>query len=390
MKIKDFVNMDAEKKTKLKALTTFQQAPNSNFSERENYQPPPQWDLSPFEQAIIEEIFPEVERILEGEIPRPVITKVYLSCTCKHNCSGCLYGNDQRKEKVFMDPNNFGRLFDHLYSLKIKFIDLSGGESTLHPEFCRFARMGIKEKFKLSLLSNGVWLDQESIDLLIEGFSFLRVNLDAASDEVYNRIHRPPAPREFQKVLRNLEKIANLREKRKSELIVGAKVKLCQANMNFMEEIVNLVKDSGMDYIQFWIDHKVFDPPLPEQTEGVSTLIRELKNRYHPFSVYGEIESKKFDDGCWFSFLHLIIDPKGYVYHCSHFPHNLVVTSFGNIFTISPEKLWFGSEHKEIVDRLSVNNCPIEDCRWCFYNKLIWRMIKKDQKGIHPSIGFLR
>lgn len=74
--------------------------------------------------------------------------------------------------------------------------------------------MGIKEKFKLSLLSNGVWLDQESIDLLIEGFSFLRVNLDAASDEVYNRIHRPPAPREFQKVLRNLEKIANLREKK--------------------------------------------------------------------------------------------------------------------------------------------------------------------------------
>ena len=368
MKIKDYVTLDDEVKSKLERITTF--AP-----ERKTYQPPPKEALSPLEQTRIKEILPEAEKISRGEVPDPVFARVYLSYTCRHNCIGCLYSSDQRSDNVFMDSNNFEKLLVYLHSLKVKFIDLSGGEPTLHPEFGKFVRRCMKEKLKLSLFSNGTWSDQGIIDLLIEGFSFLRVNLDASNNEVYDQIHRPFVPREFQKILSNLEKIVSLREKRKSDLIVGAKARLGQANMNFVEETINLVRDIGVDYIQFQIKNNGFDSLRQEQIRVVNEYLRELKSRYYPFLIYEELESKKLHKGCGLSSLNLIIDPQGDVYSCPHFPSNTAVTSFGNVFTQSAEKLWFGSEHMKIVDNLKTSDCPIKECRWHFYNELVKRKI---------------
>jgi radical SAM protein with 4Fe4S-binding SPASM domain len=378
LKIKDYLTIDPEKRAKLEAMTTLPQDLSSVHPEKSIHEPIPKELLSPWEKARIGRILPETQKILKGDIPYPVFARVCLSYTCKHNCLGCLYGSNRRKENVFMDSKNFGLLLDSLHSLKVEFIDLGGGgEPTLHPEFNKFAGMCIKEKFKLSLLSNGTWSDLKIIDLLTEGFSFLRVSLDADSDEVYNQIHRPFAPGEFQKMLGNLEKIASQKERRKSDLIIGAKVSLCQTNMNFIEEMINLTKDMGMDYIQFQIKNKTFDSLIPEQKREVNKLMKELKNRYHPFLVYGEFESKRFHGGCWLSSLHLIIDTKGNVCPCPHFPHHPAAISLGNIFTQEVDELWFGSKHRQVANCLREDDCPIKNCRWRFYNELVWQRVNK-------------
>jgi radical SAM protein with 4Fe4S-binding SPASM domain len=376
LKIKDYLGIGAEKEAKLKEIAT--------FSPERNIQKPSQKQIfSPFEKAKIERILPGAKTIWEGGIPCPVTARVCISYTCNHNCSGCLYGGERKGEKVFMDSNSFSKLLHSLHSLEVKFIDLSGGgESTLHPEFDKFAEMCIKEKFKLSLLSNAASLSPKIVDLVVEGFSFLRVNLDASNDEVYNQIHRPPTPREFQKVLGNLERIVSERERKKSDLIVGAKVWLCQANMNFMEEMACLAKNVGLDYIQFRVNQNAFDRLLLEQKREVKVLIKELQKRYHPFEIYGEVETRKFRRGCWLSFAHLVINPGGDVYPCHRFDCRPDVTSFGNIFTQPAEKLWFGPEHRKIAGHLRENDCHIEECRWHLYNEFICRTIKKDRKPI--------
>ena len=362
MRIKDYLGINAEKEAELKAKATFSQ-------ERNIRQPGPKEKFSPFEKTMMERIFPEAKKISKGDLPYPALARVYLSYTCNHNCSGCLYGGDHKTENVFMDSNSFSRLLESLHSLKVKFIDLSGGgEPTLHPEFHKFAQMCIKEKFELSLLTNAASLDQKIAGLLVEGFSFLRVNLDASNDQVYNRIHRPPTPREFQKVLSNLEMIVSERERKRSGLILGAKLRLDQSNMNFMEEMTCLVKDIGLDYVQFRFNQKGFDSLLPEQTSGVSKLVKELENRYHPFEVYGEVESRKFRGGCWLSAIHLIINPSGDVYACPQYPYRQDATCFGNIFTQPADRLWFGPDHRRVVEHLRENDCPIKECGWHIYN----------------------
>lgn len=362
MKIKDYLGTDAEKEAKIKDVATF-------FPETRIHEPSQKLAFSPFEKAVMERIFPEAAKICKGGIPYPAIARLYLSYTCNHNCSGCLCGGDRKRESALMDSNRFSKLLDALHSLRVKFIDLSGGgEPTLHPQFYQFAQMCIKEKFELSLLTNGVSLDPKLVDLVVESFSFLRVNLDASNDEVYNRIHHPPTPREFQKVLRNLERVVSERKRRESNLMVGAKVRICQANMNFIEQIIRLVKDVGLDYIQFRTNHKAFDSLLSEQEREVNKLIKELENRYLPFEVYGEVETGEFRRGCWLSPIHLIINPAGDAYPCSHFGHRPDITSFGNVFTEPADGLWFGSEHKRVVNYLKENDCPFKDCRWRIYH----------------------
>lgn len=365
MKIKDYLGIGAEKEAELKGIAT--------FSPEKNVCKPSQNEMfSPFEKAVIERISLRAKTISKGDVPYPAFARICLSHICNHNCSGCLYGGDRKRENVFMDSNSFSKLLHSLHSLEVKFIDLSGGgESTLHPEFDKFAEMCIKEKFKLSLLTNAASLSPKIVDLVVEGFSFLRVNLDASNDEVYNRIHHPLTPREFQKVLGNLEKIVSEREGKKSDLMVGAKVWLCQTNMNFMEEMTRLAKDMGLDYIQFRVNQNAFDPLLLEQKREVNILINELKDRCHPFEIYGEVESRKFGGGCWLSPVHLIINPWGDVYPCPHFAHRSDVTSFGNIFTQPADRLWFGVEHRRTVEHLRQNNCQIKDCRWRIYNEFV-------------------
>jgi len=380
LKIKDYLGIDAEKEARLKEVATFS-------LERRIHQPSQKVKFSSFEKAMIGRILPGAKTISKGSIPYPVIARVCLSYTCNHNCSGCLYGSGGKKENVFMDSNSFSKLLDSLHSLKVEFIDLAGGgEPTLHPEFDKFSQMCIKEKFGLSLLSNAASFTTEVVDLVVEDFSFLRVNLDANNDEVYNRIHHPPGPREFQKVLGNLERIVSERERKKVDLMVGAEVRLCQANMNFMEQMICLVRDVGLDYIQFRINCKTFDGLLSEQRREANTLIEELRNSYHPFEVYGEVETGKFRGGCWLSPIHLVINPSGNVYPCYHFDHRPEITSFGNIFAQPADRLWFGPEHRRAVEHLRENDCHIKDCPWHLYNEFVWQMVQKDKKTSFLSL----
>lgn len=372
MRIRDYLGLDRKKEVELKAVAIFPRAEGGHKSSRPE-------QLSPFDGAMIERSAAEIKTSPTRDMPYPVSASVCLSYTCAHNCSGCLHGTDRKSENTFLGAGSFGKLLSRLHSLKVKFIDLrGGGEPTTHPEFHRFAQMCMREGFELSLLTNGTSLDSTTARLLMEGFSFLTINLDANNDEVYNQIHHPPGPREFQKVLANIERVVSERERRESKLMMGTQVRLCQANMNFMEQMTRLAKDMGIDYIQFRINQWACDRLLPDQIERVSQFISELKASFDPFPIYGEVKSQKLKFGCPASLAQMIIDPHGDVYPCPHFPRLPQVTSFGNIFTLPPDELWFGVQRKRAVQRLREYDCPIEYCRWRVYDDFLSRSVMEN------------
>ncbi|UCB51782.1 MAG: radical SAM protein [Candidatus Zixiibacteriota bacterium] len=364
MRIRDYLGLDAEKEAELRTVAVFPRA------EAVHQSSPPE-KLSPFDRAMIERGALKTRRHPEEGIPYPVSASVCLSYSCTHNCIECPHGSDRKSERMVLDSESLEGLLSRLHSLKVKFIDLrGGGEPTTHPEFHRFGEMCVQGRFEVSLLTNGTSLDSTTAKLLVEGFSFLIVNLDASNDEVYDQIHRPPGPREFQKVLANIERLVSEREGRESKLVMAAQVRLCQANVNFMEQMTRLARDTGVDYIQFRIGRRVPDGLLPDQIDQVDDLIPELRHEYSPFPVYGEIESRRATGGgCSASLRQLIVNPTGEVYPCPHFARLPQGTSFGNIFTLPPEELWFGAEHKSVVQQLREFDCPVQDCRWRIYGE---------------------
>ncbi len=378
MRIKDLLGIDDEKEAELRAKATFFPSKLISSDQRQGQV------FTPFEKVVIEKILTRVRTISKHNIPHPVVARISLSLVCQHGCSNCFYRSGHRQKDLLMNPNGFSKLINFLHNLKVELIDLSGGgEPTLHPEFYRFARMGVDGKFKLNLLTNGVTLSPKIVDLIVGSFSFLRVNLDASEDEVYNLIHRPKDPKEFQRVLKNLDRIISERERRGSRLLVGAKVRLCQANMNFMEQMICLVKDLGLDYIHFQINQKTFQPLIPEQKERVNQLLDELSDKYHPYPVvYDEARWKNFHRRCWLSPINLIIAPSGDLYACPYYAYNSKTTFFGNVFTQTPKKLWFGSEHKSVVEHLKENDCHFQECRLHLYNEFVQKRFQKVTKSV--------
>ncbi|MFH1336073.1 MAG: radical SAM protein [Candidatus Zixiibacteriota bacterium] len=352
-------------KERLRRIATFPASKSLSESNRKNL-------LSPFEEEKISLILAEVSKAREIYAIPPTIARIYLSSACYHNCSGCSFAHSQIGDKVFLSSDHFRKLIDDLPSMNIKLIDLTGGgEPTLHPQFIDFVKMCMKQKFQLALLSNGTWNDPRLIDILADGFSFIRVNLDASSGEVYDQIHRPPFRGEFQRMMNNLEKTISEREKRKSGLIIGAKVRLNQVNMNYVEGMITLAKDLGLDYIQFQINQNDLEALLPEQRKNVNEILNELKYPHHSQSIYGEFEEKETGDRCWASNLQLTIDSSGDVYSCPHFLDQTDASHLGNFLNQTMHDLWLGYDHKRRLKPTSMKACPVENCRWRFYDDVI-------------------
>lgn len=360
MKIRDYLDMDSEKRARLKALTSF--APKRHLCT-----PTGKEGLSPFDRSIVESVLPRARRIWKEDVPYPVIAHIRISYACNHSCPGCRYAGQPAEGKAFFESDRFSDLVRALALLNLKFVDLSGGgEPTLHPEFEHFARSCIQNEFKVSLLTNASALQPKTTGLMIENFSCLRINLDASNDRVYHRIHHPPGSTEFQRILGNVERVVSERERKKSHLIIGADVRLGQANMNFMEEMAGLDQDLGLDYVQFRTKRHGPDRLLPEQAQRVRGLIQELSRAFHPFGVHGEMGDHQFGGGCWASPYQLALDLCGEVYACPHFSRSEQIASFGNILKQPADELWFGARHKRAVEFLKTRTCQVPGCRWRF------------------------
>ena len=370
MQIKDRLESNSDKKERLRRIATFPASKSLSESNQKNL-------LSPFEEEKISLILAEVSKAREIYAIPPIIARIYLSSACYHNCSGCSFAHSQISDKVFLSSDHFRKLIDDLPSMNIKLIDLTGGgEPTLHPQFIDFVKMCLNQKFQLALLSNGTWNDSRLIDLLAEGFSFIRVNLDASSGEVYDRVHHTPFRGEFQRMMNNLEKMISEREKRKSGLIIGAKVRLCQANMNYVEGMITLTRDLGLDYIQFQINPSDLEPLLPEQKKNVNEILNELKYRHHSQLIYGELEEEKTGDRCWASKAQLTIDASGNVYPCPYCLDQTDASPLGNFLNRTMNDLWLDYDNKRRLKPNTMKTCPVENCRWRFYDNIIRQRIK--------------
>ena len=141
---------------------------------------------------------------------------------------------------------------------------------------------------------------------------------------------------------------------------------MSQANMNFMEEMVALGKDLGLDYIHFRTSIHGSECLLPEQVTRVERLIQELRISHQPFGVYGRLDDHQVNTGCWFPASALMVDACGEVHACPHSAESANVAPFGNLLKENATALWFGLPHKRAVRSLQANACRIHDCCWRF------------------------
>jgi MoaA/NifB/PqqE/SkfB family radical SAM enzyme len=150
-----------------------------------------------------------------------------LTRRCNLRCYGCRYHSPQGIISPKKDENNqdypldlFRKVIPELKTMGTRSICFSGeGEPFLHPQLLDFVSIAKEAGLRVTLLTNGTWLDESTIKSLIASrLDILKVSLWASSSEEYERNCPGTDPENFRRVAEGLKLLAQLKAAQKSFL----------------------------------------------------------------------------------------------------------------------------------------------------------------------------
>ncbi len=132
----------------------------------------------------------ELERIaLRGCIPLTV--QLELTAHCNHACTFCYKPTAPRAEEL--QTGEVLELLDTLARMGALYLQLTGGEPTLRPDFRAIAERARDNHFALSLSTNGSTLDQETASWIAAlPFASVQISLLAAGPGLHDQLVRSP------------------------------------------------------------------------------------------------------------------------------------------------------------------------------------------------------
>lgn len=308
-----------------------------------------------------------MEKIVRGEMPYPIVCHVYMTNRCPLDCSYCIMKNEKKQHpSATLSWKVLEKLACELQGHTMLFHLSGGGEPLAHPDVNRFVKLLLEKSFKIAVSTNGLFLDR-----LREPVHHLRVSLDAASPNTFQKLKQ--APKEyFSKILNNVRK----RVSKGTTLDygdVGLGFLLTLENWLEVGDFIVLAEELGVDFVHI---RPVFYPDKARQRQLLSALPPSFGIAKEASKFVTKVEvfniKEKFQ-GYW--------APKGYS-KCRATPLQAVVSAtgelivcqdvfirWGNLNTQSFREAWFSQEHTEAIEKIVLSNCP--RCVETMHNRII-------------------
>lgn len=302
--------------------------------------------------------YSDAKKLIKGELVTPRFISIWLTTSCDLSCEYC-YFNEKNKEKKFSNIIELKKFITEISRIGVESIEFSGGgEPTLHPDCFKIAEFASRKGLKVGLLTNGFQFDYDRIKF----FDYIRIGLDASSEELYNKIKGGKEHR-FTNTIRNVEKLLCVRDKDRTR--IGLKFMLNKFNFTDLSEMVSLSKSLGVDYCHFKGTHSDTNKLLDFQINAIQNQINDLKNKFPDF-ICGSVNRTISDIKCFMSPIHTVITPMGDCLICCYFYQSEKIV--GNVFKDGFVKVWHSKRHMEIIDNIQLSDCQKIDCRWAKYN----------------------
>jgi MoaA/NifB/PqqE/SkfB family radical SAM enzyme len=180
----------------------------------------------------------------------PRLTKVYLEPTsdCNLNCKTCV--RHSWEEKLgFMEMEVYQKLIEELKSFNgLERISFWGiGEPLFHPQIAEMIKLASKLGIKTQMITNGLLLDQQKADALLEaGLDSLVVSVDGTSPETMADIR---SGADLQTVIDNVQNFRRLRDKKKKESEIGIEYVIMKSNVDELKDLRRLAFKMGASFI---------------------------------------------------------------------------------------------------------------------------------------------
>lgn len=201
-----------------------------------------------------------------GGQPVPSQIQLVISDRCNQNCNFCAYrldgyssnelfkiihpdGSVDNNPKRFIPLAKCLEILDDCAEMGVGAVQITGGgEPTVHPDHQEIFDAVVSRGLDFALVTNG-WAIRDSIlDTLMKA-TWMRVSVDAGNVKTYATTRHVPESA-FAKVLSNIGKIRDVRDKVKSKMILGVGFVVTADNWREIVEGTRQAKDAGADNVR--------------------------------------------------------------------------------------------------------------------------------------------
>ena len=196
---------------------------------------------------------------IEPPVHSPISINLDLTSACNYSCPFCVDSRLINAGKN-LTLEDIKKLIDTLHSHGLlSVILIGGGEPTLHPNFEAVVEIIKSKEIQLGIVTNGSRLKKiEAIADRLEEKDWVRISIDAATQETFRELHHPRTKLTLHQIL---EKAQGIKEKNSrvsmgySYVIVWEGVdiggKRLRPNIQEMPRAAELARKFSFDYISF-------------------------------------------------------------------------------------------------------------------------------------------
>ncbi len=324
------------------------------------------------------------ERVAPLHIDMGITTGCNMACTY---CYGVIqgragYGTEDPRGILALPKDVVLDTFRDAAEVGVRSIALIGeGENTLHPQFYEILEESGEIEIDLSLATNGVRIPDHGVETLLWRLSWLRVNISAASNQSFLKIHQIP---QFERVVDNVRKLTETRERLGIECAIGLQMVVTYDNVDQIVPLAKLGRELGVDYfvVKSCSDTPEGDLDSPNADyREMEQIFREAESQSHgPYNVV--IKWEKLGNAGWKDYpvcfgtqFILALSGDGSLFPCGHWfdvrrdefiMGNVRETRFRDI--VASERYW---EVQKKIQTVDVNRDCESNCRQHYINQFL-------------------
>ncbi len=357
--------------------------------------------FNPFNSMKILKWWYHLEGCAKEEYRTPVCASIDPTNKCNFDCVFCnSYGVvDNGSEK--MPEDHMLKIADFLGSWgkdtkegHVKAVYVTGGGEPLMNKGTMSLVERLKENsIESAIITNGVFLTDESIDIIVRNCRWIGLSMDANTNNTYNMMKGlPPKANIFEKVIENISKLVKRSEHYGSTCDIGFKYLLHPYNIDEIYDAAIRARSLGVRDFHLRPVRYINFEKIKEGTVDFSQRLDFINEQFNKvqelntkdFHVYGvrhkfkkDLSIKKNFKKCRAIPLEPTFAADGKVYMC--FDHRgdektVLCNHYPSVEELA--SIWNSEKHKNMVRSIDVDKCP--SCTFSSYNEAVEKIVIRD------------
>jgi len=348
-----------------------------------------QWN--PFNSAKVLIWSEQLKALSEGKILPPVTVDTDPTTLCNYNCGWC-NAQAYRKVKHMLSKEQLNKLVSIYSEWNVKSTCIAGGgEPTLNKHLSDFIFDLYSNGIESGVITNGSVVTEKQLEYMALYSRWVGFSIDAGNEETYIKIKGISDKNNFRKVLSNIEKLCNLRQKSSGNKVdVAFKYLVSPDNIHTIYKAADIAKKCGVQHFHM-------------RPACVDNLVSDVKHSKYSFTRYAELIHSEINKSLG------LVDENFQVFAVQHkFTPQLerkisfrecratpLLATFGadgychlcfdlrgkeDFIMCRHEEIleyWGSEKHKRLIGSIIPQSCP--RCTFGSYNEIIEKVFIKDR-----------